>query len=201
MKPDFAKGDGLLPAIVQDSRTRQVLMLGYMNEEALQRTRELKRVTFYSRSRKQLWTKGETSGNVLLLDDILLDCDGDTLLVRATPTGPVCHTGSDTCWNEKNTDGLAFLQRLEAIIRERRENMREGSYTASLFRKGMGEMARKVGEEATECIVEALTGDRERFREEAADLLFHFLVLLQGMDMELADILEVLEKRHRMREK
>ena len=201
MKPDFAKGGGLLPAIVQDSRTRQVLMLGYMNEDALRRTRQEKRVTFYSRSKKRLWTKGETSGNVLQLVEVLLDCDGDALLIRATPTGPVCHTGSDTCWNEENAGGMAFLQELEEIIRERRMSLQESSYTASLFRKGMGEMARKVGEEATECIVEALIGDTGRFREEAADLLFHFLVLLQGMDMELEDILAVLQQRHQIREK
>ena len=196
MKPDFAKGDGLLPAIVQDSRTRQVLMLGYMNEEALRRTREEKRVTFYSRSKKRLWTKGETSGNVLLLDDILLDCDGDALLIRATPTGPVCHSGSDTCWNESNTARDEFLHELQEIIRDRRDNPQEGSYTASLFRKGMGEMARKVGEEATECIVEALSGDRTRFGEEAADLLFHFLVLLRGMEFELDELLGILRRRH-----
>ena len=196
MKPDFAKGDGLLPAIVQDSRTHQVLMLGYMNEEALRRTREEKRVTFYSRSKKRLWTKGETSGNVLLLDDILLDCDGDALLIRATPTGPVCHNGSDTCWNESNAARDDFLHELQEIIRDRRDNPQEGSYTASLFRKGMGEMARKVGEEATECIVEALSGDRTRFGEEAADLLFHFLVLLRGMEFELDELLGILRRRH-----
>ncbi len=196
MKPDFAKGDGLLPAIVQDSRTRQVLMLGYMNEEALRRTREEKRVTFYSRSKKRLWTKGETSGNVLLLDDILLDCDGDALLIRATPTGPVCHNGSDTCWNESNAARDDFLHELQEVIRDRRDNPQEGSYTASLFRKGMGEMARKVGEEATECIVEALSGDRTRFGEEAADLLFHFLVLLRGMEFELDELLGILRRRH-----
>ncbi len=195
MKLDFKKMPGaLIPAIVQDAGSGQVLMLGYMNGEALRRTLASRRVWFYSRSRKGLWMKGESSGNMLELVAIMPDCDGDALLVKVRPTGPACHTGADTCFNEENRP--PFLSRLESIISERRNKPEAGSYTASLFAKGVNAIAQKVGEEAVELIIEAKDGDPVRFRNEAADLLFHYLVLLQLKGLRLADIEAVLQGRN-----
>ncbi len=194
MKIDFDKGNGLVPAIVQDAKTRKVLMLGYMNEEAYNRTLESGRVTFFSRSRSLLWTKGETSGNFLELVDIKVDCDQDSLLVLAHPLGPVCHTGSDTCWDEKNDTG--FLDDLEAIIAQRKEKLPENSYVASLFKKGINKIAQKVGEEAVETIIEAKDPNDDLFLNESADLLFHYLILLQARGFKLNDVISVLEKRN-----
>ncbi len=198
---DFEKGGGLIPAIIQDSVTRKVLMLGYMNREALDRTLESGQVTFYSRSKERLWTKGESSGNFLEFVEAREDCDGDALLIYARPTGPVCHKGTDTCWAESNTSGLSFLSHLEGIIAMRKaelENPGEssGSYVASLMGKGIEKVAQKVGEEAVESVIEALGNDEERFLNENADLLFHQMVLLQAKGYELADIIRVLESRH-----
>lgn len=197
MKVDFNKyADGLVPVIVQDVTTSKVLMLGFMNEAALAKTNELGKVTFYSRSKKRLWTKGEESGNFLLLEEILLDCDNDTLLVKAEPVGPVCHTGADTCFNEKNNHD-SFLYKLEEIIAYRKNNPSVTSYTASLFQKGINKIAQKVGEEAVELLIEAKDDNTELFKGEAADLLFHYLVLLNAKGLELKDIEEVLIERHK----
>lgn len=196
LKPDFSKyADGLVPAVVQDANTGVVLMLGFMNEEALQKTKETKLVTFYSRTKQRLWTKGEESKNYLHLTDIKIDCDNDTLLIKATPAGPVCHTGSDTCFNEKNTDHN-FLAELERIISDRKENPNESSYTSSLLKKGINAIAQKVGEEVVELIIEAKDNDAGKFKNEAADLLFHYLVLLKAKDVSLNDITGVLKERH-----
>lgn len=196
MKIDFSKyADGLVPAIVQDSITGKVLMLGFMNEEALQKTQDTRRVSFYSRSRQQLWTKGATSGNFLDLDSIAVDCDADTLLVKARPMGPVCHTGADTCFNEKND--LPFLNKLSKTIEDRYNDRQEGSYTASLFNKGINKVAQKVGEEAVELVIEAKDNDEVRFLDEAADLLYHYLVLLRAKGYSLDDVVSVLGKRHK----
>jgi phosphoribosyl-ATP pyrophosphohydrolase/phosphoribosyl-AMP cyclohydrolase len=193
---DFNKHpDGLVPAVIQDDATLRVLMLGYMDREALQRTMETGLVTFYSRSRKRLWTKGEESGNTLQLKSIAPDCDNDTLLVRVHPTGPVCHTGSDTCWNERNHPD-DFLQYLEDIIELRKRSADTGSYVRTLMGKGVGKVAQKVGEEAVELVIEAMGNDDGLFREEAADLLFHYLVLLNSKGVRLQDIKEILRKRH-----
>ncbi len=195
---DFNKQDGLLPAVVQDARTRQVLMLGYMNREALEKTLETKLVTFYSRSRQELWTKGETSGNYLHLTEIKEDCDKDTLLVRALPDGPVCHLGTDTCWGEENRyDPAIFLEELEALLRDRKEQRPEGSYTVRLFDAGIRKIAQKVGEEAVETILEAENGTTEDFLYEAADLLYHLLTLLVAKDLSLADVVRELERRRK----
>ena len=196
MKLNFKKNNGLLPAIIQDSQTKKVLMLGFMNEEALQKTRLHKKVTFYSRSRQKIWTKGETSGNFLLVDEIRLDCDHDTILVKAKPTGPVCHTGQDTCFDEDNKGPGNFLAELEAIILDRRRKMPSGSYTTRLFLKGLNKIAQKVGEEATETIIEAMVKNNEGLKEETADLLYHLLVLLAERGVSLRDVEEVLMKRH-----
>ena len=196
MKLDFKKGGGLIPAIVQDADSNVVLMLGYMNEEAYKKTEETGKVTFFSRSRQQLWTKGETSGNFLLLDKMLIDCDNDTILVKARPTGPVCHTGSDTCFDEINKT-YDFLYELEKIVAQRRKVMPEGSYTTHLFKKGINKIAQKVGEEATETVIEAVDDNRERLLEESADLLYHLIVLLQAKELTLSDVSEVLRKRHK----
>jgi len=197
MKPDFKKSpDGLLPVIVQDSKTSKVLMLGYMNEEALKKTQEEGRVVFFSRSKKRLWMKGEESRNYLYVDSVLLDCDNDTLLIKARPAGPVCHTGADTCFDEKNT-GERFIDALEEIIVKRKNNPTESSYTSGLFKKGINKIAQKVGEEATELIIEAKDNDAELFKNEAADLLFHYLILLQAKGFSLKDVEEVLKKRHK----
>jgi len=193
---DFAKGDGILPVIIQDSETRQVLMLGYMNREALDKTIAEQRVTFYSRSKKRLWTKGETSGNYLNVKDIKTDCDEDTILIQVRPIGPVCHTGSDTCFDETNED-KHFLQHLERIIQQRRDEPSGESYTSSLFRKGMNKVAQKVGEEAVELVIEAKDDNDDLFLGEAADLMYHYLVLLAAKGKTLKDVIQVLESRHK----
>lgn len=196
IQPDFSKyADGLIPAIVQDANTSVVLMLGFMNEEALQKTMETKLVTFYSRTKQRLWIKGETSKNYLHLSEIKIDCDNDTLLIKANPNGPVCHTGSDTCFNEKNISEN-FLSELEKIIADRKDNPTNKSYTSSLFSKGVNAVAQKVGEEAVELIIESKDNDAEKFRNEAADLLFHYLVLLKAKGFELNDVVDVLRSRH-----
>jgi len=196
MKVDFKKyADGLAPAIVQDYNTQKVLMLGFMNEESLKKTEETGLVTFYSRSKKRLWTKGEESGNQLQLRQILLDCDKDTLLIKADPKGPVCHTGADTCWSEKNHKE-DFLNYLEHIIELRRTGIDEKSYVRQLFNKGINKIAQKVGEEAVELIIESKDVNQALFLNEAADLLFHYLILLQAKDCSLADVVKVLEQRH-----
>ena len=196
IKPDFSKyADGLVPAIVQDANTNVVLMLGFMNSEALDKTNETKLVTFYSRTKQRLWTKGEESKNYLHLVDIKIDCDNDTLLIKANPDGPVCHTGADTCFNEENKNSN-FLFELEKIISDRKENPTEKSYTSSLFKKGVNAVAQKVGEEAVELIIEAKDNDPERFKNEAADLLFHYLILLREKGFTLDDIVAVLKERH-----
>lgn len=196
MKIDFAKySDGLAPAIIQDATTGKVLMLGFMNEEAFNKTKELQKVTFFSRSKDRLWTKGEESGNFLLVKEINVDCDNDTLLIKADPVGPVCHTGSDTCWNEKNTSE-DFLVLLEQIIADRKNNPSSASYTSSLFEKGINKIAQKVGEEAVELVIEAKDDNEELFKNEAADLLFHYLILLQAKGFKLNDIINVLKNRH-----
>jgi phosphoribosyl-ATP pyrophosphohydrolase/phosphoribosyl-AMP cyclohydrolase len=197
MKLNFSKNNGLLPAIIQDVRTAKVLMLGFMNEEALEKTRQDKKVTFFSRSRQKLWTKGETSGNFLLVDEILLDCDQDTILIKVKPTGPVCHTGQDTCFNESNTSAGNFLSELESIIQGRKTNMPAGSYTTKLFSEGINKIAQKVGEEATETIIEAMDGNNAKLKEETADLFYHLLVLLVEKGVSLRDVEDVLIKRHR----
>jgi phosphoribosyl-ATP pyrophosphohydrolase/phosphoribosyl-AMP cyclohydrolase len=199
---DFKKLNGLVPAIVQDSESMVVLMLGFMNPEALEKTREEGKVTFYSRTRERLWTKGEESGNFLHVVEILEDCDQDTLLIKARPAGPVCHTGSDTCFQETNAgtstrDGLIFLAELQELIHQRKARMPEGSYTTSLFRAGINKIAQKVGEEAVELIIEAKDGNEELFLNEAADLVYHLLVLLAARGKELREVVSVLEKRHK----
>lgn len=197
MKIDFNKyTDGLVPAIIQDDITGKVLMLGFMNEAALAKTQELKQVTFFSRSKNRLWTKGEESGNFLLLKDIKVDCDNDTLLIKVNPVGPVCHTGADTCWDERNTNDN-FLIELEQIIKDRKNNPSEKSYTSSLFEKGINKIAQKVGEEAVELVIEAKDDNAGLFKNEAADLLFHYLILLQAKGHSLSEIQEVLIERHR----
>jgi phosphoribosyl-ATP pyrophosphohydrolase/phosphoribosyl-AMP cyclohydrolase len=188
--------DGLMPAIIQDSRTDKVLMLGFMNAEALENTRADGKVTFFSRSKNRLWTKGETSGNFLNVDAIMVDCDRDTLLIKATPAGPVCHNGSDTCFNEINRH-RDFLFDLETIIKGRHTDPKEGSYTSRLFAKGIDKIAQKVGEEAVELVIEAKNSDAERFRSEAADLLYHLLVLLTEKDVEFSSVIAELERRSR----
>ncbi|MHB2148558.1 bifunctional phosphoribosyl-AMP cyclohydrolase/phosphoribosyl-ATP diphosphatase HisIE [Calditrichota bacterium LG25] len=196
MKLNFSKNNGLIPAIVQDANTGRVLMLAYMNDEALQKTKESGLVTFFSRSRQKLWTKGETSGNYLKLREILPDCDGDTLLIKAVPTGPVCHTGSDTCFFEENQSSIDFFNQLEALIESRKKELPEGSYTTHLFKKGIKKIAQKVGEEATEVVIDAVTNNKERLLQETADLMYHLLVLLKAHDLSLGDVAQVLEKRH-----
>jgi phosphoribosyl-ATP pyrophosphohydrolase/phosphoribosyl-AMP cyclohydrolase len=196
MKPDFTKSpEGSIPAIVQDATTNVVLMLGYMNAEAFAKTQKEKQVTFFSRSKKRLWTKGEESGNFLNVVSVLLDCDSDTILIKANPVGPVCHTGADTCFNEKNTSA-DFLNQLEAIINDRKNNPSEKSYVASLFAKGINKIAQKVGEEAVELVIEAKDNDEKLFLDEASDLLFHYLILLSAKGYSLEDIKQVLKLRH-----
>lgn len=196
MKPDFKKyADGLVPAIIQDYKTQKVLMLGFMNEEALKITEQTGQVTFYSRSKKRIWTKGEESGNFLKLKQILTDCDNDSLLIRAEPLGPVCHTGSDTCWSERNhTDN--FLLYLEEIIALRRNSHDENSYVYKLFQKGLNKIAQKVGEEAVELVIEAKDVNKDLFLNEAADLLFHYLILLQSKNASLDEVIRILKDRH-----
>jgi phosphoribosyl-ATP pyrophosphohydrolase/phosphoribosyl-AMP cyclohydrolase len=196
MNPDFTKSlDGLIPVIIQDNITNIVLMLGYMNQEAFEKTQQEKRVTFFSRSKNRLWTKGEESGNFLNVNNLLIDCDNDTLLIKATPAGPTCHTGADTCFNEKNAS-TNFLTELETIIRDRKNNPTDKSYTASLFAKGINKIAQKVGEEAVEVVIEAKDNNDDLFKGEAADLLFHYLILLQAKNFTLNDIINVLKSRH-----
>jgi len=190
--------DNLIPAIIQDSKTKTVLMLGYMNAEALEKTKNTKKVTFFSRSKQQLWTKGEESGNYLNLVDIKLDCDSDTLLIQANPDGPTCHKGTDTCWNENNSQNFGFLSQLEKIIQNRKENnSNKESYVASLFNKGINKIAQKVGEEAVEVVIEAKDDNEELFLNESADLLFHYLILLNAKGFHLNDIVKILQERHR----
>ena len=193
MKPDFLKSGGLLPTIIQNAQTMQVLMLGYMNEEAYARTLAEGYVIFFSRSKNRLWMKGETTGNKLKVVDISNDCDNDTLLIKAVPYGPTCHTGSVTCFGDTSAKG--FLYRLEAVIQERIESNNESSYTNRLFRKGVNKIAQKVGEEAVELVIEAMDNNIDLFKSEAADLLYHFLLLLRSKDVELAEVEKVLMSR------
>ncbi|HEY2726854.1 MAG TPA: bifunctional phosphoribosyl-AMP cyclohydrolase/phosphoribosyl-ATP diphosphatase HisIE [Parafilimonas sp.] len=195
MKPDFDKfPDKLVPVIVQDAQTKTVLMLGYMNDAAYEQTIINQKITFYSRSKQRLWTKGETSGNFLFVKKILIDCDNDCLLIKANPVGQVCHTGADTCFNENNEGN--FLNHLEKIIESRKETKQQGSYVNSLFEKGINKIAQKVGEEAVELVIEAKDNNDELFKNEAADLLFHYLILLNAKGMTLHDIEEILRERH-----
>jgi len=198
MKIDFNKNkDGLVPAIIQDVVTKNVLMLGYMNETAFNKTIETKLVTFYSRSKKRLWTKGEESGNYLNLVDFKVDCDNDTLLIQVNPVGPTCHKGTDTCWAEDNHQNFGFLTQLENIIKDRKENFKPNeSYVASLFAKGINKIAQKVGEEAVEVVIEAKDSNDELFLNESADLLFHYLILLMAKGFSLNDVVEILKTRH-----
>ena len=197
MTIDYNKyADGLVPAIIQDAVTDKVLMLGFMNEAAVSKTQELQKVTFFSRSKNRLWTKGEESGNFLLLKEIKSDCDNDTLLIKAIPQGPTCHTGADTCWNEVNQNDN-FLLELEQVIVDRKNNRSEKSYTSSLFDKGINKIAQKVGEEAVELVIESKDDNKDLFLGEAADLLFHYLILLQAKNHSLNDVIEVLKGRHR----
>ena len=205
MKIDFSKSsDGLVPAVIQDAQTKNILMLGYMNQEAIDKTLETKKVTFFSRSKNRLWTKGETSGNFMNLVDFKVDCDNDTILVRANPVGPVCHTGTDTCWHEENTQSYGFISKLEDTIEERvaiskidpdlRQDDKK-SYVVSLFDKGINKVAQKVGEEAVEVVIEAKDSNDELFLNESADLLFHYLMLLQAKGYKLNDVVNVLKSR------
>jgi phosphoribosyl-ATP pyrophosphohydrolase/phosphoribosyl-AMP cyclohydrolase len=193
MNIEFRKSEGLIPCIIQDASTQVVLMLGFMNEEAYQKTVREQRVTFYSRSKQRLWTKGETSGNFLDVKEILLDCDQDTLLIKVTPQGPVCHTGADTCFNEGNWN----LHSLEKTIQDRKVNPTASSYTTKLFESGINKIAQKVGEEAVELVIEAKDDNRELFLNEAADLMYHYLVLLTAKGVALEDVETVLKERHR----
>jgi phosphoribosyl-AMP cyclohydrolase / phosphoribosyl-ATP pyrophosphohydrolase len=197
MQIDFKKSpDGLVPAIIQDANTDKVLMLGYMDQAAFDKTMQEGKVTFYSRSKQRLWTKGEESGNFLHLKDVKVDCDHDTLLIKAEPAGPVCHTGADTCWEEKN-ESNDFLFKLEQVIADRIANPSEASYTAKLFARGINKMAQKVGEEAVELVIEAKDNNDHLFLSEGADLLFHYLILLQAKGFKLSDIINVLKERHK----
>lgn len=200
MKIDFNKNsDGLVPAIIQDAQTKNVLMLGYMNQEAVDKTIETGKVTFFSRSKNRLWTKGEESGNFLNVVNIKIDCDNDSLLIQVNPTGPTCHRGTDTCWSEENTMSYGFLSKLEDIISDRIKNTdNQKSYIASLFAKGINKVAQKVGEEAVEVVIEAKDNNDDLFLNESADLLFHYLILLQAKDYKLNDVITILESRHKM---
>ena len=196
MNPNFSKSqNGLLPAIIQDSITKTVLMLGYMNKEAFQKTKETEQVTFYSRSKKRIWVKGEESGNFLKLVKIKVDCDKDAILITANPQGPTCHTGTDSCWGEINQSHYGFLTELEEIITERKKTNDDNSYVASLFREGINKIAQKVGEEAVETVIEAKDENSELFLNESADLLFHFLILLKEKGFSLNDVEAVLKNR------
>lgn len=199
MNINFSKyADGLVPAIVQDQQTGKVLMLGFMNQEAVDATMSQQKVTFFSRTKNRLWTKGEESGHFLNFVNMQLDCDQDTLLIQANPNGPVCHTGTDTCWGEENKkSSVDFLQELEAVIANRKKAAPESSYVASLFQKGINKIAQKVGEEAVETVIEAKDQNDELFIGEAADLLFHYLILLQAKGFTLTDITKELQKRHK----
>ncbi len=196
MTIDFAKANGLVPAIIQDATTNKVLMLGFMNEEAFQKTQNEKRVTFFSRTKNRLWTKGEESGNYLNVVSIQIDCDNDTLLIKVNPVGAVCHTGADTCWNEKNDKGnLGFLIELEQTIESRKNSPSQSSYTSKLFAEGINKVAQKVGEEAIEMVIESKDDDNDLFLNESADLLFHYLILLQAKGFKLQDVIAKLEAR------
>ncbi len=197
MNLDFEKMNGLIPAIIQDAVTQKVLMLGFMNQEAYQKTLDTKLVTFYSRTRNKLWTKGEESGNFLDVVEILPDCDNDTLLIKARPRGPVCHTGHDTCFDEKNTKGMAFIDYLQHFIQKRKQEMPENSYTTKLFSRGINRMAQKVGEEAVEVVIESKDNNDDLFLGEAADLIYHLIVLLTAKGFSLDDVASVLESRHK----
>ena len=197
MKLDFEKMGGLIPAIVQDNNTNKVLMLGFMNEEAYEETRETGKVTFFSRTKNRLWMKGETSGNTLQVVSMMVDCDNDTILIKAIPAGPVCHTGADTCFGEKNVEDIMFLKYLQDFIEQRRQEMPEGSYTTSLFLKGVNRMAQKVGEEAVETVIEATNGTEDGFIYEASDLVYHLIVLLTSKGLRLEDLARELKKRHK----
>lgn len=197
MKIDFEKySDGLVPAIVQDAETQKVLMLGFMNAEAFKKMKDTELVTFFSRSRQTLWTKGETSGNFLQVKEILIDCDSDTILIKVIPAGAVCHTGADTCFDEKN-ENADFLFELEKIVNDRKTNSQENSYTSKLFAKGINKIAQKVGEEAVELIIEAKDENDELFKSEAADLLYHFTILLAAKNISLNEVLEILKNRRK----
>lgn len=193
---DYDKTNGLVPAIIQDGKTKNVLMVGYMNDEALTKTKETGKVTFFSRTKNRLWTKGEESGNFLELKDIKLDCDNDTLLIQVKPVGPTCHKGTDTCWGEDNSSNFGFLSTLESVIKDRYDHPDEKSYTSSLFKKGINKVAQKVGEEAVEVVIEAKDDNEELFLNESADLLYHYMILLRAKGYNLQDVVEVLEKRH-----
>ncbi len=197
MKVDFEKMGGLVPVIVQDNFTNKVLMLGFMNEEALKKTEEIGKVTFYSRTKQRLWTKGEESGNFLNVVKILNDCDNDTLLIKVKPEGPVCHTGTDTCWGEKNEEDIMFLKYLQDFIEKRYKERPEGSYTTSLFEKGVNRMAQKVGEEAIESVIEATNGTNEGLIYEASDLIYHLIVLLTSKGLRIEDLARELKARHK----
>jgi len=197
MELDFNKTGGLIPAIIQDEHTSKVLMLGFMNEEALKKTQTTGKVTFFSRTKKRLWTKGEESGNFLNVVSIAEDCDRDTLLIKVQPDGPVCHTGSDTCFQEKNEEDILFLKQLQDFIVRRHQEMPENSYTTSLFKKGVEQMAQKVGEEAVETVIEAISGNDERLLYEASDLLYHLIVLLTYKGYRIEDIANELKRRHK----
>ncbi len=194
---DFEKLNGLIPAIIQDVQTNKVLMLGFMNPDALEKTRNEGKVTFYSRTKERLWTKGEESGNFLHVVEILEDCDNDTVLIKARPEGPVCHTGSDTCFEEENVNGVAFISSLQKLIHQRKAEMPEGSYTTSLFAKGINKVAQKVGEEAVELVIEAKDDNDDLFLNEAADLVYHLLVLLTAKGFGIDDVAAILEQRHK----
>ncbi|MBA2614126.1 MAG: bifunctional phosphoribosyl-AMP cyclohydrolase/phosphoribosyl-ATP diphosphatase HisIE [Bacteroidetes bacterium] len=197
MKPNFNKSvDGLIPVIIQDNNTNIILMLGYMNQQAYDKTQKEKYVTFFSRSKNRLWTKGEESKNFLNVNSILLDCDEDTLLIKVTPEGPACHTGADTCFNEKNRSAN-FLNELEKIISNRKDDPQNDSYTSSLFKKGINKIAQKVGEEAIELVIESKDDNKELFVNEAADLLYHYLILLRAKDISLKDVTTILEERNK----
>ena len=197
MTLDFEKMGGLIPAIVQDNNTNKVLMLGFMNEEALEQTLSSGKVTFFSRTKNRLWMKGETSGNTLSVVSITPDCDNDTLLIKAIPAGPVCHLGTDTCFGEKNEEDIMFLKYLQNFIERRRHEMPEGSYTTTLFQKGINRMAQKVGEEAVETVIEATNGTEDRSIYEASDLIYHLIVLLTSKGLRIDDLARELKKRHK----
>ena len=197
MKLDFDKVGGLIPAIIQDANTSKVLMLGYMNEEALTKTQETGKVTFFSRTKNRLWTKGEESGNFLNVVSIKDDCDHDTLLIKVNPVGPVCHTGADTCFEEENKEDIMFFKYLQQFIEKRHKEMPEGSYTTSLFQSGVNRMAQKVGEEAIESVIEACNGTNERLVYESADMLYHLIVLLTSKGLSIEDLSRELQKRHK----
>lgn len=199
-KPNFSKSaDGLLPALIQDAKTRVILMQGYMNEESYQQTLNEGKVWFYSRSKQRLWKKGEESGNELIVAQVLFDCDADSILIKAHPKGPVCHTGSDTCFNETNRSDLNWIAELESVIAERKEKPVEESYVASLFDNGLNKIIQKVGEEAVEVVIEAKDADSDLFLNESADLIFHFLILLNAKGHKFEEVVEILRARHNKR--